>query len=688
MPSPERPLPSRQEVVRTLSEQLDLLGLGILIIQRGGAIADADAAAQRLLGRDADQLRAIPDVSMLVAPEERFKRTMYRERRLRGVTGGEAFRTIVLRPDGGRRPVEAAVIPVDDGAYTVIVMRDLTDEAVLDQVIDWYASLVERMPVGVVIMDANDVTDPRDIRLWSANPAASAAAGRDLPAFAGRPLSDVFPWAKRFDEARRALALSGTGRVDHFPEFVVGQPDAPTAVYRRTVVGLPEGGIALVLDDITRERNDELQNRRLAERLVSLGDAERRAIAMGIHDDPIQQIAAASLLVAQLRRRGDGEHRAAWLEEVDHALRRATTSLRDLVFELVPPELVESGLASAVATSVDHLFGQSATAVEIDIDLDAEPPQTVQTTAFRIIAEALTNARKHASPTSISVRARSDRRNITVEVTDDGRGIAGAGDRPGHLGLRSMHDRAAGVGGSVEVTSSSVGTTVRAVLPVDAASAARSAADAPPPNLPRTDTDSGTESLRLEVESLRESHTRASVDAGDARDRLAAIAELREVLDALPLDIETRARGAVEHIARAVRDACAIRLVSDDGTMLRRVACWHPDPEQLEFLETWVLADRSAATSHPALIHATQQPLLLDQTRFDWWLPSDGPKPPPAPVDPHHAIGVPLRRGGRSIGVMTVLRDTSPDPLTSVDIPWVWALADVVAVSLPLTPSV
>lgn len=680
------PLPSRQQLVQLLTEQTDLLGLGIVIIERGGKVVGADAAAQRLLGRTIDQLRSVPDVSMILAPEERFKRTVYRERRRRGEAGGESFRTIVLRPDGGRRPIEAAVIPFGDGAHTVIVLRDLTDEAALDQVIDWYAALVERMPVGVVIMDAGDVTDPGDIRLWSANPAASAAAGRDLVAFTGRPLSDLFPWATRSHQARRALALRGTGRVEHFPEFVVGPPDEPTAVYRRTVVGLPEGGIALVLDDITRERNDELQNRHLAERLVSLSDTERRAIAMGIHDDPIQQIAAASLLVAQLRRRGDGEHRAQWLEDVDHALRRATTSLRDLVFELVPPELVESGLASAVATAVDHLFGQSATSVEIDIDLDAEPPETVQTTAFRIVAEALTNARKHASPTWIGVRARSDRRNITIEVTDDGAGIAGAVDLPGHLGLRSMHDRAAAVGGSVEVTSAPSGTSVRVVLPVEPTTSSRIASDAATPLAAPFDTDSRTESLRLEAQSLRESLSRLADEAAQARDRLAAIGRLREALDALPYDVEARARGAAEHVARTVRDACAIRLVSDDGTMLRCVACWHPDPEQLDYLETWVLADRNSATSYPGVIHASHQPMLIDGTRFDWWLPSDGPKPPPAPVEPHHAIGVPLRQGGRSIGVMTVLRDASPDPLEGADIPWVWALADIVAVSLPVPP--
>ena len=96
-----------------------------------------------------------------------------------------------------------------------------------------------------------------------------------------------------------------------------------------------------------------------------------------------------------------------------------------------------------------------------------------------------------------------------------------------------------------------------------------------------------------------------------------------------------------------------------------------------------MLSDRNTETSHPALIYRSQQPLLLEHDRFDWHLASDGPPPPPAPVVPHHAIGVPVRAGGTVLGVMTVVRDRTPEPLLPGDIPWVWALADIVASALP-----
>ena len=675
----------RDRLLAQLADHLDLLGLGTLVLDRSGRVVDADPVAQHLLGRSPAELLTVADVSILLAPEERFKRTTYRERRRRGELGRELFRTVVLAPDGGRRPVEAAVVPLGDGVHTGIVVRDLSEEATLDQTIDWYASLVERMPIGVVVMDASGVSDPRQIRMWSVNEAASKAAGRDLTAFVGRPLADVFPWARRFDEAQRALSLRDTGAVEHFPDFVIGDPDDPTAVYRRTVVALPEGALALLLDDITRQRADDVRQRQLAERLVAVGDTERREIAMGIHDDPIQQIAAASLLLGQLRRRSGDDERAAWLDDIDASLRRATASLRDLVFELAPPELVESGLASAVASAVDHLFGSTAVHVDVEVDPDIDrelataPDHAVQTTAFRIIAEALTNARKHADATHIAVTARIEDRSVVIGVADDGAGWAGGDSEPGHLGLRGMRDRAAAIGGALDVRSGAAGTSVRAVLPIDGIPVARPD-DTGRPLVPLP--DPVAVSLRLELDSVRASAARYAADAEELRGRWGALAELRATLDALPPDPGRRAAAAAEMIGRTVRDACAIRLATSDGSTLRRVACWHPDPAQLAYLEAWVLSDRSTTTSHPALIYRSQQPLLLDRTRFDWWLPSDGPEPPQAPVEPHHAIGVPIRSAGRVRGVLTVVRDRTPEPLQTADIDWVWALTDVVAAAL------
>ena len=113
----------------------------------------------------------------------------------------------------------------------------------------------------------------------------------------------------------------------------------------------------MLLDDVTGKRRDEVHRRSLLARIVELSDAERRTIALGIHDEPVQLIAGAALLVAQMRRQD--AVRTDWLTEVDAALHRSMDSLRRLVFELSPPELVESGLPTALSRVVEHLFANS-----------------------------------------------------------------------------------------------------------------------------------------------------------------------------------------------------------------------------------------------------------------------------------------------------------------------------------------
>lgn len=680
------------DVAARLGRQLPSLGLGVLLIERGGRVIDADAVAAAILGRSLDDVLSVGDVASLLAPEERFKRAAYLERRRSGSVDDERFRTVVARHDGTRVPIEATILPIGDGAVTAIVIRDISEIESRDQVIDWYAALVDRMPIGVVIMDATDVDDPRDIRIWSTNEAAAAAAGRELGSFSGRTMAEMFPYARRFAEAHRALALRGTGRVEPFPDLVVGDPDAPTAVFRRTVIALPEDGLALLVHDVTREHHDHLRQRRLAERIVRFSDAERRGIAMGIHDDPIQQIAAAALLVSQLRRKG-GPYRPDWLEDIERALHRATTSLRRLVFELMPPELVESGLATAISSSFDHLFADTGVRADIECELADEPPHAVQSTAFRIVAEALTNIRKHAHATRVGVTVRVESNMLLVEVRDDGVGMDQRPDheRPGHVGLRTMADRAAAIGGETTVRSSASGTTVSARIPLDHRPLDHPPLEDPPP-VRQDETepivavvdglDRMARALRRERDSLVEAHSAAAAAAERARRRLSSITEVSRRLREGSDDRHERTAIAVRAVAEAVGDGCAIRLLTPDGRTLRRVASWHPDSSQLEFLDRWLFIDRPVGGgSHSGAAHLSAEPVLIDRARVEW-IASDGPVPPPAPCEPHTAIVAPMHVGTSVIGTLTVVRDVTQERLTRDDLGWVGALADVVAAAL------
>ena len=141
-----------------LVDRLPELGLGLLLVAPGGRIADADPGAVRITGRSVEELRVLADVASLLAPEERHIRAAQRDRMRRGDQPGRAFQTVVVRPDGERRPVDTVILPIERGGPTTIVMRDSSDVAVRDQVLDWYGALVERMPLGVTILDARQAS--------------------------------------------------------------------------------------------------------------------------------------------------------------------------------------------------------------------------------------------------------------------------------------------------------------------------------------------------------------------------------------------------------------------------------------------------------------------------------------------------------------------------------------------------
>lgn len=664
------------DVMASLVVRLPELGLGLLRVVPGGRIDDADAGAVRITGRSRDELRALSDVASLLAPEERHLRAVYRDLMRRGEQIDRAFQTVVLRPDGERRPVDTVMLPHVRGGPTTIVMRDSSDVAVRDQVIDWYGALVERMPLGVTILDARGVTDPREIVMWSTNATASIAAGRDLTALAGQKLVDVFPDAHSFDEARRALAIVGTDRTEFLMDLVVGDPDQPTAVYRRAVVALPDGGLALLLDDITHERAEDLRIRHLSERMVQLSDTERRRIAMGLHDDPLQQIAAAALLVSQQRRRDDHKDpaRTDRLTMIDDALRSAMTAMRQLVFELSPPELEESGLDSALRRAADHLFGNTDVEVEVSCSLATEPPAQTQGTAFRIAAEALTNARKHADASRVEIRIGADDRDLVIEVTDDGRGISGD-TALGHLGLRAMHDRAAAVGGSCTVGDAAPGTRVLARLPLDHVpttdSVTRTVPVPEPPEL-----DSIAMSLRMERDSLRVAEAAASFAAADARRRLDAVASLASTLRRAPADPTERARLAVAHLAAVVGDGASLRMVDVDRNVVTSIASHHRHADQGAWLRRYLLIERPPDAGWVGTVLASGEPLVLDVARLTW-LPSLGEVPPPPPFPLRTVLLVPLHLGGPPVGVLGVMRDITQEGFTTDDVAWVSTMADL-----------
>ena len=211
------------------------------------------------------------------------------------------------------------------------------------------------------------------------------------------------------------------------------------------------------------------QREALLDRLVEAQEAERAQIAADVHDDSIQALAAVDLRLGLLKRQL-GERAPELLDvlvPLQDSVSNAIDRLRSLLFDLEPPDLQE-GLTGALSRAAEQIFGDTPTRAVVVCEHEPDAPVATRGVAYRIIREAMVNARKHAEATTVTVTVSGRDGALEVSVTDDGAGIANVPPEspPGHHGLSSMRDRAALAGGRVEVTSGPAGgTTVNVWLP-------------------------------------------------------------------------------------------------------------------------------------------------------------------------------------------------------------------------------
>lgn len=189
-------------------------------------------------------------------------------------------------------------------------------------------------------------------------------------------------------------------------------------------------------------------------------EQERARIAGELHDDTIQVLTAASLRLDDVARRLDGEGASASAANV-HAVREliggSIDRTRRLTFELYPPNLDHEGLATTLAALGRGLAGEQRS-LDVEVVVDVEDlPRPIEQLAYRTVKELLTNARKHANATQVTVAVTVDGDALYGVVKDDGCGIAEAAltraRRGFHLGLETTADRLRQAGGGLEITS-------------------------------------------------------------------------------------------------------------------------------------------------------------------------------------------------------------------------------------------
>lgn len=194
---------------------------------------------------------------------------------------------------------------------------------------------------------------------------------------------------------------------------------------------------------------------------------ERTRWAIRIHDGLTQSVTSAVLELQTLQHRiqTEPEDAIATLKEIELAIRADLKQIREILFELYEgAEHREPPLAAFVGDLVQRWHLPARVSIEGDVE---EIPEAVLETANAVVAEALANAAKHSGAPEVSVRIRSDRDELRIEVEDRGQGIEDEDDEDPHFGLRLMRGRAEEIGGTIQIESKpGSGTRVVAVLPV------------------------------------------------------------------------------------------------------------------------------------------------------------------------------------------------------------------------------
>ncbi len=327
----------------------------------------------------------------------------------------------------------------------------------------------ERSRLAAIVESSDDVIIGKTLEgiITSWNKGAERIYGYSAEEAVGQPISMLVP-PERPTEIPRILESVRRGeKVDHF-ETVRMTKDG-----RRLDISLTVSPIRNSAGDIVGASTiarDITESKRAKDALRRVKEAERRRLARDLHDGVLQDLAYTAASLGMMMLQAEDKELEDQLQGAVDAVRRAAQGLREAVNDLRLEVEEKRPFPELVEALVNRQRAMAKGACEVSLELNEGLPLTplgeIGTQSFRILQEALTNARRHSGAKTISVSVKREGNDLVAEVSDDGRGF-GPDTAPG-VGQGSMRERAAVIGGELEIKSESGrGTRVRlrALLP-------------------------------------------------------------------------------------------------------------------------------------------------------------------------------------------------------------------------------
>lgn len=432
----------------------------ILLTQPDGTILEANPAACRLLGRSAEEITQLRRED-LVDPNSPNMKTAIEERALTRRFSGEL---IFIGKDGRQILVEASssIFYTHNGqARSSLIMRDITERKKAEQRLRHDEQIlrmfVEYSPASIAMFD-------RNMRYIVASRRYMLDYELGEQDLIGRSHYEVFPeitdqWKEMH---RRCLA----GSVERVEEDVFARSSGKIDWVRWEIRPWYEmnneiGGIILFSEVITEQKQaeHELQHSRdrlaeLSRRLTEVHEMERRSVGRELHDQ-FGQILTAIKITLDIARQMNPDAAARKIQQAQDLTLDLINRVSQISLELRPPMLDDLGLVPALLWHTNRY--QEQTGITLTFKHSGVEgvrfPSQVETTAYRIVQESLTNIARHAHAANVWLEVELRNNQIEIRIIDDGQGFQPETAFAQNRGLSGMRERARLMGGSFEVES-------------------------------------------------------------------------------------------------------------------------------------------------------------------------------------------------------------------------------------------
>ncbi|HEY2980850.1 MAG TPA: PAS domain S-box protein [Anaerolineales bacterium] len=341
-----------------------------------------------------------------------------------------------------------------------------------------FRRIVETSFEGICVVDAN-------ARITFTNWRMAAMLGYVIEELAGQTVFDFVDEHSR-EEARKRFKRRSQGISEQF-DLCFRRKDGSElwVIINATPIfdaaGVFQGALGM-MTDITERKQAESSLQQLTARLLQLQDEERRRIARELHDTTAQNLAALAMSLSCLKTAVPAfEPRAekALADSLAMA-EKCSQEIRTISYLLHPPLLDEVGLLVALR---DYVKGFSRRS-NIGVDLVLPPqlvrlPREVETALFRIVQESLGNIHRHSGSSTAVIQLQATPSEVQLEIRDAGHGML-ADERNAAMtgpasfsalgvGITGMRERMQQLRGRLEIRSTSEGTLIKAILPLQQA---------------------------------------------------------------------------------------------------------------------------------------------------------------------------------------------------------------------------